>query len=227
MPSVCCQPFLSALLKEEKCWDAKLPQDSNQPLGSAQNGSSSASPWMYFADRFASLCFKCTCDHAAKKEKHGKTHYVSDVKYKQLYVTTLLCHNEWKSRRRQPCFLCVPFACLPTLTFNWKVGLLSDLLLTLSSHTVSPPARRLFNSPRRSLFPLSCNQWLPPLELLMSPQWLHWDCCQVTEDSCSGWLLLAHHWLGWWEHSFAFSFEFVDLCSRIVPISSRVEWRQK
>lgn len=107
------------------------------------------------------------------------------------------------------------------------MGLLSDLLLTLSSHTVSPPARRLFNSPRWSLFPLSCNQWLPPLELLMSPHWLHWDCCQVTEDSCSGWLLLAHHWLGWWEHSFAYSFEFVDLCSRPVLTSSQMEWREE
>lgn len=136
--------------------------------------------------------------------------HVLDVKYKRLYVTTFLCHIKWKSRKRQPCFLFFPFACLPTLTFNWKVGLLSDLLLTLSSHTVSPPAWRLFNSPRWSLFPLSCNQWLALLELLMSPHWLHWDCCQVTEDSCSGWLLLAHHWLGWWEHSFAYSFEFVD-----------------
>lgn len=115
--------------------------------------------------------------------------------------------------QRQTCLLFFAFACLPTLTFNWKVGLLSDLLLTLSSHTVSPPARRLFNSPQWSLFPLSCNQWLPPLELLMSPHWLHWDCCQVTEDSCSGWLLLAHHWLCCWEHSSAYSFEFFWISS--------------
>lgn len=149
-----------------------------------------------------------------------------DVKYKPLYVTTLLCHTKWKSRKRQTCLLFFAFACLPTLTFNWKVGLLSDLLLTLSSHTVSPPARRLFNSPRWSLFPLSCNQWLPPLELLMSPHWLHWDCCQVTEDSCSGWLLLAHHWLCWWEHGSAYSFEFGDICIGHVLTASRVEWRQ-
>lgn len=183
---------------------------------------------LYFGDWFACLCFKCTRMHmwpySQKKEKHhmGKKN-VLDVKYKRVYVTTLLCHIKWKSSKRQPCFLFVPFACLPTLTFNWKVGLLSDLLLTLSSHTVSPPTRRLFNSPRWSLFPLSCNQWLPPLELLMSPHWLHWDCCQVTEDSCSGWLLLAHHWLGCWEHSF----EFVDLCGRPLLISSQMGARQK
>lgn len=147
------------------------------------------------------------CDLAAKKCPVNKQ-YVSHVKYKPLYVATLLCHTKWKSRKRQTCLLFFAVACLPTLTFNWKVGLLSDLLLTLSSHTVSPPAWRLFNSPRWSLFPLSCNQWLPPLELLMSPHWLHWDCCQVTEDSCSGWLLLAHHWLCCWEHGSAYSFEF-------------------
>lgn len=155
-----------------------------------------------------------------KKHQVKKILHVLDVK--SLYVTTLLCHIKQKSRKRQPCFLFFPFACLRTLTFSWKVVLLSDLLLTLSSHTVSPPARRLFNSPRWSLFPLSCNQWLPPLELLMSPHWLRWDCCQVTEDSCSGWLLLAHQWLGCWEHSFAYSVEFVHLC-RTVLISSQIE----
>lgn len=35
-------------------------------------------------------------------------------------------------KKGRPVFILFHFACLPTLTFNWKVGLLSDLLLTFS-----------------------------------------------------------------------------------------------
>lgn len=60
--------------------------------------------------------------HVTLQPKKRKTPYgkknVLDVKYKRVYATTLLCHIKWKSSKRQPCFLFVPFACLPTLTFK-------------------------------------------------------------------------------------------------------------